>query len=119
MEVVVHFNPECKLEFIDRMELVQKVATEVEGTGEVEGVVCAATFAPPIPKAGGVRQTIRRKVVANRLSRDRQRFMNAKYLYEDAKGDQAWRISARVSALGNSDCGLLLDKLQDQIDPRE
>jgi predicted RND superfamily exporter protein len=117
VEVVVHFNPDCQLEFIDRMELVQKVATEVEGTGEVDGVVCAATFAPPIPKAGGVRQTIRRKVVAKRLARDRQRFMNAKYLYEDAQGDQAWRISARVSALGKSDCGLLLDKLQDQIDP--
>jgi predicted RND superfamily exporter protein len=117
VEVVVHFEPECKLEFIERMELVQEVATEVEGSGAVEGVVCAATFAPPIPKAGGVRQTIRRKVVAKRLSRDRQRFMKAKYLYENAEGDQAWRISARVSALGNSDCGLMLEKLQGQIDP--
>jgi predicted RND superfamily exporter protein len=116
VEVVIHFAPDCPWELIDRLELVQQVASELERGGEVQGVVSAATFAPDIPRGGGARQMARRWRVGRELKRQKHRFVDAHYLHEDDDG-QAWRISARVPALTDLDSALLLRRLRAQVNP--
>lgn len=117
VEIVVHFAPNCPLEFMQRMELVRHVASTVEKTDDAAGVISAASFAPPIPKGGSLRQIVRRRIFAARVESQRQRFVDAKYLYEGNDGGQAWRISARVHALQDLDCGLFLERLRDEVGP--
>ncbi|HVC93371.1 MAG TPA: MMPL family transporter, partial [Pirellulales bacterium] len=135
MEVIVKLDQErCKLDFLQRMELVERVQTRLAEIPEVGGVLSAVTFAPHLPRAeeykekggiGGVfsrvagvkdRYKLVRKQFNKYLEEHRDDFIQGDYLSEES-GHDLWRISARVGALRDVDFGELLAEIKAHVDP--
>jgi uncharacterized protein len=137
MEVVLKIDPKkCQLDFLERMELVERVQNRLEATDEVGGVLSAVTFAPRLPRpedfkqrgsrgilgtlsriaTGGREYRIARKVTSNKLQEHRSEILDGDYLA--VEGDQElWRISARVGALSDVDYGDVLRDIRRHVDP--
>ena len=117
MEVVINVDPlTSRLNFLERMELVQRVQKEVETIPEVGKSLSAATFSanlgpaeqPDVPKpkkrrglrdivgsVAGVRDE--KKLAADvrnkKLEEHREEYLNSDYLREK-DGREMWRVSA-------------------------
>ncbi len=125
------------LNFLDRLELVGRIAEVVDSVEYVEGLISPATFGPSdIPRndadeqgpelgrtgramlrIAGVRDQdwLRRNVLNRRLVRYRKHFEDSHYLQPTDKGEQ-WRISARVAGLSDLNHDLLLNEVQRRVD---
>lgn len=124
--------------FLERLELVRRVAAVVGNVEHVGGTLSPASFGPseqppadadaegmelgPIGRAliraSGIRDQdwLQRSVLNRRLVRYREHFENANYLKRTERSEQ-WRISARVAGMGSSvDYDLLLEEVQKQVD---
>lgn len=124
IEVILQFDDEqAEYTPLDRMALVRYVHEEVADMELADGVVSASTFFPTVPggvhqpgeKLGG-RQVGQRRGLENGLEDAMEDFHERRWVVETDRG-QAWRISARASALGDVDYGHFLDTLKERIDP--
>ena len=116
VEVIVHFPAASQVDFLQRIEVIQSLATSVGDVEQVEGVMSAASFAPQIPRGGSTRQIIRRTILSKKLAKEKTRFKDARYLYEDSQ-QQSWRIAARVPALSDLDYEQFLNELRAKVTP--
>ncbi|MBN2294207.1 MAG: MMPL family transporter [Pirellulales bacterium] len=123
LEVVVRLDDEkCDLDLAQRMRLASTIEESLEfELNEVGEALSAATFAPLKDMNGkiGKRNVIQRNgdnVFSNRVNQNRERFRD--YLsIDEEKGEELWRISARVEALGDIDYGAFMDHLKAVVDP--
>ena len=143
MEVVINVDPlTSRLNFLERMELVQRVQNEIESIDEVGSSLSAVTFASGITSAepaaeaapkpkrarrglgdlmtkmAGVRDVdhTSREVRNNKLEEHRDRILEGDYLKEK-DGREMWRISARVSALKNVDYAKFVADIRAKVEP--
>ncbi len=140
MEVVINVDPlTSRLNFLERMELVQRVQEEVETIPEVGKSLSAATFsanlgpaeqpdAPKPKKRRGIGDMLRRTVgvrdeeklakeVRNKkLEEHRDEYLKSDYLREK-DGREMWRVSARVSALKNVDYAKFVTDIRAKVEP--
>ncbi|HRX80726.1 MAG TPA: MMPL family transporter, partial [Pirellulaceae bacterium] len=116
VEVIVHFQADSQVDILQRVAVVQAVAQSVRRVEQVKGVLSANTFMPPIPEGTSTRQVIRRTVMSKKLSQEKARFVEARYLYEDNER-QSWRIAARVPALSDLDYEGFLAELKQKVAP--
>ncbi len=114
LEVVVHFDRDCPLSPFERLGAVTLIQQEVSRKEHLDGVVSVATFLPPYPRSRSVRSTAVRSVIRKRLDRNREDFVDAKYL-ADTPGGEAWRISARISGTEPIDHGRFLSELRGEL----
>ncbi len=129
MEIVLRLDEkECKLNFLERMELVQRIQRKVESLKDVGSSISTVTFAADIepPKSankmgsagaklfGG--QRTYRAVLNKRLSEHRDEFLKGDYLAED-NGQELWRINLRVAALKNVDYGAFVGDIKAVVEP--
>jgi len=138
MEILVRIDDDaCRLNLLERMELVGKIQREIAGLDEVGSSLSTLTFAPNLEggssgglggAAGGLfgnRERLRRSVIRKRLEANRDALLAGDYLREatvaDADGEerteQLWRISARVSAVKEVDYALFKQDLRSKVDP--
>lgn len=134
MEVVLEIDPKvCKLDFLEKMELVDRVHKRLEETAEVGGVLSAVTFAPHLPKPDDYRSAKRnpfskiigirdpykvaRRVTAKKLFEHREDYIEGDYLSIEPDGRELWRISARVGALKDVDYGDILAGIREHVNP--
>ena len=116
VEVVVRLPPECSLTFAERMKLVEQVEQQLRQDQSVGGTISAATFVPPQTEVA--RQAERtaahangyglRQAIANRRLADSRGELEAAGYLVSAGDEELWRISTRVSALGDVDYEALL-----------
>lgn len=116
VEIIVHFQADSQVDFLQRMLVVRAVAGSLRHVEQIDGVMSAATFAPPIPQGGSTRQIIRRTVMSKKLELEQARLVDSRYLYED-RDRQSWRISARVPALSDLDYEQFLSALRYHVAP--
>ena len=129
MEIVLRLDEkECKLTFLERMELVQRIQRKVETLKDVGSSISTVTFATDIEppksssKLGGAGsklfggQRTYRAVLNKRLTEHRDEFLKGDYLAEDA-GQELWRINVRVAALQNVDYGAFVDDIKGVVEP--
>jgi len=116
LEVVVHFRRECPLSFLERMELVARLESEIVRNEEVGATMSAVDFAPPLPEGRSARDVVRRSVFNRRLATTRQRYVDAHFLAESPQ-EQLWRISVRARALSDVDYGRFVATLRRYVDP--
>ncbi len=124
IEVILQFDDkQAEHSQLDRMALVRDVHEAVADMDLADGVVSASTFFPTVP--GGVhhagerlggRQVGQRRGLESGLEDALEDFHNSRWVVDTDRG-QAWRISARVTALGDVDYGRFLDTLKERIDP--
>ena len=133
MEVILEIDPKvCELDFLEKMELVERVHQRLEATDEVGGVLSAVTFAPRLPRPEdyrkksnvfthmiGVRDPYKtaRRVTAKKLLEHRDEYIAGDYLSIEDDGTELWRISARVGALKDVDYGDILAGIRQHVAP--
>ncbi|MGH7137544.1 MAG: efflux RND transporter permease subunit, partial [Pirellulales bacterium] len=134
LEVILKIDPKkCRLDFLEKMELVERIQQKLEETEEVGGVLTAVTFSPHLPRAEeykkaksnvfarivGARDPYRtaRLVTAKKLLQHRDDYIKGDYLALDDDGTELWRISARVGALNDVDYGDILTGIRQHVAP--
>ena len=138
MEILVRIDADdCKLNFLERMELVGEIQREIGGLDEVGSSLSTVTFGRNLEsgdggegvsgvaaRAIGVNARLKRSVLNRRLVAHRQDFLDGDYLREakvtlDGREhtQELWRISARVSAVKEVDYALFKADLQKKINP--
>lgn len=134
MEVVLQIDPkQCKLDFLQKMELVERVHKKLEATDEVGGVLSAITFCPHLPRPEEYKKAksnvlmrmvgardpyqIARRVTAKELLKHRDDYIKGDYLAIEDDGTELWRISARVGALKDVDYGDILTHIREHVEP--
>ena len=115
IELVLHFDRNCPLDILERVQLVRAIEEAVREVPEVGGVSSAAAFLPPIPQGTGTRGTIRRTVLRNRLEARLPDLARAHWFYEDEQG-QWWRVSARLPAFSQLDYSVHLQHIEDRVE---
>ncbi len=118
MEVVVKIDPTiCKLNFLERMELISRIQGQMQGIKDLGNTMSAVTFAPSLEiKGGGPFKVSLRNTKSKRLEQHRQEFIDGDFL--DMDGEQElWRISARVGALNDVDYGEFKTEIRDRVEP--
>ncbi len=116
VEVIVTFPPECDADLLDRVKLVTNVHRALAEPKIVDGILSAATFLPPVPRFSGVRATVDRAVMRNRIDASRGQLGQAGLLVSDAEGEH-WRISMRADGHAAINYSDLLEKLESQAQP--
>jgi predicted RND superfamily exporter protein len=115
VELVLHFRPDCPMDILERVELVRAVEEAVSQVPEVGGVTSAAQFLPPVPEGAGMRGTVRRTILRNRLEARLGDLARAHWFSEDQQG-QWWRVSARLPAFSQTDYEIHLQRIEDQVE---
>ncbi len=138
MEILVRIDEGCRLNFLERMELVGEIQDEIAGLEEVGSSLSTVTFGRSLDtgdggdgvggaaaRTFGLGARTRRSALNRALTRHREEFLAGDYLRDatvtDAAGkehaQELWRISARVSATKEVDYALFKADLQKKIDP--
>jgi uncharacterized protein len=133
MEVILEIDPKkCQLDFLEKMELVERIQQRLEDTDEVGGVLSAVTFAPHLPRPEDYQSAKRnpllrivvrdpyqtaRRVTAKKLAEHQEEYIAGDYLSVEEDGTELWRISARVGALKDVDYGDILTEIRQHVSP--
>lgn len=135
MEILVRIDQQdCRLNFLERMELVGNIQREIGGLDEVGSSLSTVTFGRSLDagdagdgvggaaaRAFGLGARTKRSVLNRRLTAHRQDFLDGDYLRDaqsaDGRDEELWRISARVSATKEVDYALFQRDLRTKIDP--
>ncbi|HUG68608.1 MAG TPA: MMPL family transporter [Pirellulaceae bacterium] len=115
VEIIVHLDHHSPLSLLERLTLVGEMNRQLDQIDKVAGAMSAATFTPTIPEGGGLRQTIKRRLMENNLADNREQF--AAHYVRDAEEGELWRVSARVEALNALDYGQFMGLLRDRLQP--
>lgn len=121
VEVVIRFkDKECNLDFAQRMRIARDIEEGVEfELEEVGKALSAATFAPSPGQTRFKRGPIQRardRTYGKLVGKHREQLKEFLSVDEE-KGEELWRISARVDALGDIDYGSFVDNLHKVVDP--
>ena len=113
LEIVIGFGDECSWDFYERLEFITWLERELAQLPDVGATMTAATFSPEMPGGASSSDTARRAVIGPRLH---ERLVEAGFVAE-ADGQERWRISVRVSALGEVDYAHFTENLRNYVDP--
>ena len=116
MEIVLQFpeSDDNGRTMLYRSRLIEKIRQRVESLSMTGGTIAATTFAPRLPAESGARQVAVRRIVANKLARNRDLFEDLHFIREH-EGTELWRISTRVATGDSVDYGIVLDELANTV----
>ena len=109
LEIVIGFDDDCSWGFNRRLEFIDWLEGELAELPDVGATMSAATFVHEMPDSGSMSDTATRAVMS-------RRFRSAGFV-ADADGQERWRISVRVNALGHVDYAHFTESLRGYVDP--
>ena len=124
VEVVIQFpvneppgatRRELASNFIQRMEVVEKLRDALADVPGIGGSVTAKDFTPPMPRRGGFRQLAQRSVRTQLIYAHRSE-LDSLGFWRERGGDELWRISLRVGSGREVDYGRLLETLDERVE---
>ncbi|MCA8985866.1 MAG: MMPL family transporter [Planctomycetaceae bacterium] len=137
VDTIVRFDQDTQknMQFLERLEVVRRVAEKIRGHADITGAISLADFQKQYPKPAENARFLE-KIGYNKRSNEMEQRMRggeveaAKSLFTVAandadwnvpgdlllsrKGDELWRISAQAYVMADNDYGQLMDQL-DQI----
>jgi predicted RND superfamily exporter protein len=116
VEVIVRFPNDSEIDVIDRVKLISEVHAELHSVELLGGVVSVATFVPPIPRQSGMRATVGRSMLRNRIEAEKQSLIDSGYLRVDEEGEH-WRVGARAPGHSDVDYVEFLEVLKSRVEP--
>ncbi len=123
-EVASTIDDKFRLNFLERMEIVENVRNQIDAkfgpaSANITGTpMLATTFVPPIPGRGtGSFAMGRRGAYSRTLADYRDDISESDYFRVDDDQAELWRISLRLGALDDVDYGYFVDHLKEVIEP--
>lgn len=120
MEVVLKIdNTRCKLTFLERMELTERVQENMRDIPDIGSTMSAVTFAPSLKikrKGPLISKSMARNALNTKLEQHREEYVEGDFLDTDGDFD-LWRISARVGALNDVDYGEFKNDIAARVEP--
>lgn len=111
VEAVLNFSADCRLDDLQRAELLAEIHRSIARVPEVGGTFSALTFMPSLPEqSSGIRNTARRAVFRKKLQSGKEQLSSQGVLAIDEAGEH-WRVTAKVPVLHNLNYGELTDKI--------
>lgn len=111
IEVLVSYDPECRLNDRRRMDLLWRVNNVLLKQPHVRASTSALTFFPTIPKMESLPATLRSGMLNKAVYMARPSFEKMGVL-RTTEQKEIWRITAHVSSLDPLDYGDLLDEIK-------
>ncbi len=111
LEVVLKFDRGCGLSPSRRFALVQKLGERLERLDAIRGVFSAAACAPDTRELGELTDAQRAQVMDAALPAAASQFERMRLLHRQGSSE-AWRLTARTSALGSVDYAALLSAIR-------
>ncbi len=102
LEVVVSFSSSSPLRMVDRLALVQKIDRRLRRLPNLEATMSAGTVMPWVGSKNSLRSFFQRSVMDSELRRKRQQLVDDRLL-ADARGEELWRITAKLPAMQDLD----------------
>ncbi|MFO1064394.1 MAG: MMPL family transporter, partial [Pirellulales bacterium] len=115
IEVVLRIPKQNEVGMYERLQAVQQLRREIMHVPDVKSSWSVVNLLPPIPDAGGMRNTVTRAVITKAAQNSIDKFRDMRLLFEDDR-EQAWRISGRVSGSGTTDYEVLLSNVNKAVD---
>lgn len=111
-----------RMTMFERAELARKIQAQVESLDEVSRALSAATFGAQARDDGGSASTRRAIEFTTSQALEESRGDLNEYLLAETTdgkttGRELWRISARVTALGDVDYGRFVQNLREKVEP--
>jgi len=119
MEVIVKIDTSKNhMTMLEKMELIERIQSRMQGIEHMGSTMSAATFAPELPKGrrGPLSRTMNRSVINKRLEANREEYLESDFLDTDGS-TELWRISARVGALNDVDYGEFKNNIREEVEP--
>lgn len=116
VEVIVKFPNDNEIDVIDRVKLISEVHAELHRVEMLGGVVSVATFVPSIPRQSGMRATVGRSMLRNRIEAEKDGLIGSGYLRVDDEGEH-WRVGARAPGHADIDYIDFLEVLKTRVEP--
>ncbi len=121
VEVLLNFDASCELDAFERARAVERVLEQLREDSDVGGVMSALTFLPNMPAGGQMRDVIKRSAMRKLLEKNLPTLKENGWVGETRSGE-AWRITAKVSAIADENYGVLVDRIRstvEKVKPRE
>jgi hypothetical protein len=119
MEVIVKIDTgKNDMSMLEKMELIDRIQTQMQKIEHMGSTMSAVTFAPELPKGrrGVLSERMNRSVTNRRLEAHREDYFESDFL--DTDGDtELWRVSARVGALNDVDYGEFKEDIRRRVEP--
>jgi predicted RND superfamily exporter protein len=119
MEVIVKIDTnKNQMSMLEKMELVERIQSQMQKIEHMGITMSAATFAPELPKRrrGLISRQTTRDVTNRRLEANREEYLDSDFLDTDGE-TELWRISARVGALNDVDYGEFKEDIRQRVEP--
>ncbi|MFO1062689.1 MAG: MMPL family transporter [Pirellulales bacterium] len=98
VEVLLKFPKTGEVEYFDRIQHLDRIAEHLRKQDVIGGVLSAASFTPPLPQSGSLRDVTRRSALRAGL-RNALPMLKEQGWVAESESDQVWRITTKVSAL--------------------
>jgi predicted RND superfamily exporter protein len=115
MEIVLRMDSTCRLNMLERVQLIDRVQTSLATLEGVGASISAVTFGPKLPKKTSGQWSLGQSVLNRRLENHRDRFERAGFLAED-NGDELWRVSLRTKSFHQVDQRYFIDMVRRRVD---
>lgn len=116
IEVVLRTDPDQPVDWLDQIRLLRAVEHQMESVETLGGTMSAASFVPAIPRGGGIRATVQRSYVREKIESQLDQFQESRYLYRSDRF-QALRLTTRAPATTDVDYGSLMAELRGRVAP--
>jgi len=115
-------DPRYRMTMYERIELTKRLQAEVESLEEISRALSAGTFAGE-PQDSGGSAAMRRGfeyTMSEKLEDSREElreYLRPEVIDGEPTGRELWRVSARVTALGEVDYGRFVQNLRSKVEP--
>jgi len=113
IEVVVTCDEDCPLNVLDRLHAVAAIETSLREVSEIDGVLSAVDFLPNQSLAKPD-SAIDRELMRKQLQASKATLFDANFLAV-SNGQESWRVTGFVSALGDTDYGEFLSDIESHV----
>jgi predicted RND superfamily exporter protein len=115
VEVLLKFPAENEADEYDEVVWVDRIVNQLRKEPEIGGVLAGTTFLPKLPARNRLRDIARRGVYRSALPKIMPN-LEKQGLVAKTPAGRVWRVTAKVSALSQLDCGQLTAKVRSSVE---
>lgn len=114
LEVLVRFTKDKEFDELAQATSIENISREIRKCPDVGAVVSGISFIPTIPKTSRTRDVVKRGFIRRALVENFPKLVEERWVAE-GETTRTWRITAKVSALGDDDYGTMSQRVREAV----